>query len=521
MTAGYMRFSAIFSWQRCKYPITGSQRTTVSPSSSRMRRKRPCIAGCCGPMFMSMVSSPNSSLMSGLTRRPLAGSVRAPSCSARRSSPSILLPQSLEGSLGAYLEALEQRVVVEVVLPHIRPSQVGMTGESDPEHVVGLPLVPIGRRIDPRYRPYNRLISLDGRLDPHRGPAEIHELVGKLEGALPVDDGDEGEVRDAQSLAGRRQNGRNVVLTGDDPHHRADDLRFLEAVAVAEAIEVALQPALEVPFRQREGHLSVLLAIGLAVGLAAGFVLRLCCLSDLFPEPLLHLGRDPADVCLGGRWHTSTLEDVGALERSYPFEAGRLALADLRVLTVWQVLADGAVLVDEGRAGPLITYLLVALYFLLERHDPEDKRLWSRRAPRHVHVDGYHPVRAHQHGVTVKERTAGDSAGPHRYDPLGLGHLLVEAGHALGHLGRDGARDDHDVGLPRRGCEETRAESVEVVVGHTRRHHLDGAAGQAELQRPERILAGPIEEFVRTRSYEVRLVELLHHTHLRAPFFQA
>jgi hypothetical protein len=29
--------------------------------------------------------------------------------------------------------------------------------------------------------------------------------------------------------------------------------------------------------------------------------------------------------------------------------------------------------------------------------------------------------------------------------------------------------------------EETRAESVEVVVGHARRHHLDGAAGQAEL----------------------------------------
>src|ERR671913_515319 len=192
--------------------MTGSHLTTVSPSSSRMSLRSPCIAGCCGPMFMSMVSSPNSSLMSGPTRRLLAGSVSAPSCSARRSSPSILLPQSLEGALGADLEALEQRVVVEVVLPHVRPAQVGMTGESDPEHVVGLPLVPVGRRVDARDRPYNGLISLDGRLDPHRGPAEVHELVGKLEGALPVDDGDEREVGDAQGLAGRRQHGGNGVL---------------------------------------------------------------------------------------------------------------------------------------------------------------------------------------------------------------------------------------------------------------------------------------------------------------------
>src|SRR5215218_9738398 len=309
------------------------------------------MAGCCGPIFMSMVSSPNSSLMSGLTRRPLAGSVSAPSCSARRSSPSILLPQSLEGALRAYLEALEQRVVVEVVLPHVRSAQVGMTGEGDPEHVVGLPLVPVGRRVDARDRPYNWLIPLDGGLDPHHGSAEVNELVGELEGALPVDDGDEREVRDAQSLAGRRQDSRNVLLTGYDPHHIADDLRFLEPVAVAEAVEVAPQPALEVPFRQREGHLSVLLAIGLAVALATGFAVRLCRLSGLLLEPLLHLGRDPTDVRLGGRRHASTFEDVGALERSYSFEAGRLARADLRVLTLGQVLVDGAVFVNERGPG--------------------------------------------------------------------------------------------------------------------------------------------------------------------------
>src|SRR5215211_417369 len=251
MTAGYMRFSAIFSWQRCRYPITGSHLTTVSPSSSSMSRRSPCIAGCCGPMFMSMVSSPNSSLISGLTRRLLGGSVSAPSCPARRSSPSICLPQSLEGALCADLEALEQRVVVEVVLPHVSPPQVGMTCEGDPEHVVGLPLVPVGRRIDARDRPYNGLITLDGRLDPDRGPAEVDQLVGELEGALPVDDRDKREVRDAKRLAGRRQHSGHVVFLGDDPYYSVCDLRPLEAVTVVETFEVSLQPALEIPFRQR------------------------------------------------------------------------------------------------------------------------------------------------------------------------------------------------------------------------------------------------------------------------------
>ena len=182
---------------------------------------------------------------------------------------------------------------------------------------------------------------------------------------------------------------------------------------------------------------------------------------------------------------------------------------------------DGAVLVDERGAGPLVADLLVALYLLLERHDAEDERLGTRRTSWHVHVHRDHPVGPHEHRIAVEERPAGDGAGAHRYHPLGLGHLLVEAGHPLGHLGRDGARDDHDVGLPRRGREETGAETVQVVVGHARGHHLYGATGEPELKRPQRVLAGPVEELVRARGYDVRLVELLHHTHLRAPFFQA
>src|SRR5687768_2822374 len=36
--------------------MCGMHRTTVSPSSSSTRRSTPCVAGCCGPMLMSMWS---------------------------------------------------------------------------------------------------------------------------------------------------------------------------------------------------------------------------------------------------------------------------------------------------------------------------------------------------------------------------------------------------------------------------------------------------------------------------------
>src|SRR5215210_119694 len=416
--------------------------------------------------------------------------------------------------------------MVEVVLPHIQAPEVGVTPERDPEHVVGLPLVPVGRRIDICDRLDHRLLALDDRLDPHLSTAQIQQLVGQLEGPLPVHHRDEREVQDAKGLERGREHRWQVLRPYPNQHQVPLDRGVLEPVAVPEAVQVARETGIQIPLRERYGHLGGSLRVG---GLLRGAVLlavrrRLLgglLLLRLLLELLLDLRGDPADVRLGGGRHTSTLEDVGAFEWPYPFEAGSLALANPRVFTLGQVLVDGTVFVYERGPRPVVADLLVALYLLLERHDPEDERLWTRRTTWHVDIDGYHPVGAHEHRITVQERAARDRAGPHRYYPLGLGHLLVETGHPLGHLGRDGARDDHYVGLPRGGREETGAEAVEVVVGHAGRHHLYGATGQAELQRPERVLAGPVEQLVRARGYEVRLVELLHHTHLRAPFFQA
>src|SRR3712207_9402889 len=92
-----------------------------------------------------------------------------------------------------------------------------------------------------------------------------------------------------------------------------------------------------------------------------------------------------------------------------------LSLHDaLPIFPLGEVLHDVAVVVHERRTRPLDADLLVALDLLLERHDAEDQGLRPRRAAGDVDVDRDHPVRAHEHGVAVEERTARDGTGAHR-----------------------------------------------------------------------------------------------------------
>src|SRR6476659_4604163 len=183
------------------------QRTTVSPSSSSTSRNTPCVAGCCGPMLISMCSPsssgstaggavsgtriPASSVASG-TRcgRPCASSpVVERSTSTVRVFVAMLLSHLLAGAqpltllerelivrlqhrqlfhrvlglgiqgedlsqlLGAAesaaeREVLPQRISLLVPLPHQDAAQVRMSVKSDAEHVVALPLQPIGALVD-------------------------------------------------------------------------------------------------------------------------------------------------------------------------------------------------------------------------------------------------------------------------------------------------------------------------------------------------------------------------------------
>src|SRR5206468_6053003 len=187
--------------------MCGTQRTTVSPSSSSTSRSTPCVAGCCGPMLISMCSPSSSGSMAGAavsgtrfpassvasgTRcgRPCASSpVVESSTSTVRVVVAMLLSHLLAAAqpltllerelverlqhrqlfhrvlgfrvqredlsqlLGA-TEAPPQREILPqwesflVLLPHQDAAQVRMSVELDAEHVVALPLHPIGALVD-------------------------------------------------------------------------------------------------------------------------------------------------------------------------------------------------------------------------------------------------------------------------------------------------------------------------------------------------------------------------------------
>src|SRR5262249_58496915 len=84
----------------------------------------------------------------------------------------------------------------------------------------------------------------------------------------------------------------------------------------------------------------------------------------------------------------------------------------------------------------------------------------------------------------------------HRDQPLRLEQLVVDATDDRRHLHRDPAREDHHVRLPWGGAEGLGPEPRDVVARGDHRHHLDGAAGQAEGHREERVGAPPVQDVV-------------------------
>src|ERR1700722_16940307 len=185
--------------------MCGMQRTTVSPSSSSTRRNTPCVAGCWGPMLISMCSPsrsgsrawggatvtglPASSTASGTrTGRPWASKPLVESATSivrvlLIGCPCLLarllaalqtgahrrrqvlecvgdrqllhrvpgfgirrqrLPELLRpAEAPAQRKVLSQREAFEVLLPHQNAPQVRVPAKSNAEHVVAFALQPI------------------------------------------------------------------------------------------------------------------------------------------------------------------------------------------------------------------------------------------------------------------------------------------------------------------------------------------------------------------------------------------
>ena len=147
---------------------------------------------------------------------------------------------------------------------------------------------------------------------------------------------------------------------------------------------------------------------------------------------------------------------------------------------------EGVGLVGSTISRRAVGAELGVLHLVVQLEDRVDQHLRARRAAGQVHVDGHDVVDA-LHDRVVVEHAAAAGAHAHREHPLGLGHLVVDLAQHRGHLLADPAGHDHQVGLARAGAEDLHAEAGEVVLRAAGGHHLDGAAGQAEGRRPERL----------------------------------
>src|SRR5664280_1263895 len=110
----------------CRKPMSGWQKTMVSPSSSSNRRSTPCVEGCCGPMLRTMRRAPRGDCSSSTSAITNSGT----------SDSLILSPRPHDGVI------LAQRMPFPVVR-HEDAAQIRMVEESYAEEVEDFALVPV------------------------------------------------------------------------------------------------------------------------------------------------------------------------------------------------------------------------------------------------------------------------------------------------------------------------------------------------------------------------------------------
>ena len=113
----------------------------VSPSSTRLNLMVPCVAGCDGPIWISMISPRcGSRLTDSLGRSRCDGHQQRSRDGHGFAIGSRSVDQRLASIDGV---VLAQRVPLELLV-HEDAAQVGMPVEADAEHVPDLALGPVG-----------------------------------------------------------------------------------------------------------------------------------------------------------------------------------------------------------------------------------------------------------------------------------------------------------------------------------------------------------------------------------------
>ena len=149
-----------------------------------------------------------------------------------------------------------------------------------------------------------------------------------------------------------------------------------------------------------------------------------------------------------------------------------------------------------------------AVDYLLQFHQPVEQRLGAGRTAWHVNIDRDEAVNPLEHVVALLERPAGNGAGTHGEAVFWLGHLVPDTDHLRGHFFGDGAADDHQVSLAWRGAEDLGAEAGDIKAGGGDGDHLNRAAGEAELERPDGVGPAPIVNLVEAGDEDASASEM-------------
>jgi hypothetical protein len=140
---------------------------------------------------------------------------------------------------------------------------------------------------------------------------------------------------------------------------------------------------------------------------------------------------------------------------------------------------------------------LHALDLLLQLQHTVQQRLRRWRAAGHININGNNTITASHHRIRVVVVAAAVGAATHRDYPPGFGHLVVHFAERGRHLVGQRAGNNDTVGLPRGGSEDDTI-TIHVVTWSGDVHHLYGATGQTEGQRPDGGLATPVQDVVET-----------------------
>lgn len=116
---------------------------------------------------------------------------------------------------------------------------------------------------------------------------------------------------------------------------------------------------------------------------------------------------------------------------------------------------------------------------------------------RDIDIHGHDAVAASNNRVTVVVVATAVGTAAHANNPARVRHLIIDLPESRSHLVGQCAGHNHHIRLSWR-CSENDTQAILVISGGREMHHLDGAACETESHGPQRALAGPICDLVKS-----------------------